>query len=98
MELIAFPYIKNVLLKRGRSAPKLAYILDEICKMPQPPNECLSYLHHKTQIGVFPVMYCESLRDMDRLSDEIAGNDMVGRWRSFSRMSNDSLLGRIENT
>jgi len=98
IKMIAIPYLKNVILQKGKSKVKLLSIIEEISKIQQSPSSSLDYLKVKIAEGTFPKNYLNCLRDIDSVIDEIVGNQMLDRWKSFNRIASSSLLDKIGNS
>ena len=98
IRLIAFPYLKNVLLKSSPSKSKIIHLLQEVWGMPQPQTVCLSFLSFKTQAHRFPSGYFDMLTRLETVVDHIYANNMLGRWRSFMQLSKQTLLHHIEDS
>jgi hypothetical protein len=57
IKMIAIPYLKNVILKNSQNRGKILIIIDQISKIPQNYNSCLTYLKAKIVEGLFPKVY-----------------------------------------
>lgn len=69
--------------------------LEEISKLTQSTFSCTTYLQEKIREKKFPYSYIQTLKDIDGITEEIYANDLIQKWTSFHRMSNDTLLQKI---
>jgi hypothetical protein len=98
IKMIAIPSLKTVLLRNSKIRPKLLKIIDEISKITQSSSTCLAYLKAKITEGAFPKNYLQCLKEIDAVIEEIEANQMIERWQSFNKMTNQSILDKISGS
>jgi hypothetical protein len=58
-------------------------------------ESCCMFLEISVRQGKFPKEFFAVLKDIGNVLDTIYANNMLERWVSFNRMSNETLLERI---
>ena len=98
VRLVALPYLKHVILKQGAGRARLLHIVEEVAKITQTEQACLAYLRTRMREGAFPRNYLAFLKEAEAVVREIETNQMLLRWQTFNRMSNETLLEKIGNS
>jgi hypothetical protein len=96
--MITIPYLKNVILRNNKNKTRLLGIIEQVSRVIQSPSSSLSYLKAKITEGTFPKSYLHYLKDIDSVIEEVISNQMLERWKSFNKMSNQTLLDKIGNS
>lgn len=95
MKLIFLPYLKSIIFQKSKNRVRVLTALEEISKLTQSTFSCTTYLQEKIREKKFPYSYIQTLKDIDGITEEIYANDLIQKWTSFHRMSNDTLLQKI---
>lgn len=88
------PLLKSAAL-RSRNRAALLSVVEQSGKVGLSSQSGMSYLLAKARDCEFPSKYLLQLREGDSIVEEIVSNQMMARWSSFNRMSNQTLLEKI---
>lgn len=95
IKLIIIPYLKYVIHQKIGIRGKLFNLIEELFKVQITYASCESFLEINIRKGKFPQEFFNTLRDIQKVIEEIYANNMIERWLSFNRMSQETLLERI---
>ena len=95
IKLMILPYLKFVINQKGNIRKQIQHLIEELFTIPITLISCESFLEINIKKGRFPQEFFGVLRDIEPVIESIYSNNMIDRWLSFNRMSNETLLERI---
>jgi hypothetical protein len=96
IKMVALPSLKHAVVRRSRNPGRLMGLCEDVGKIAESTKNSLAgYIKERILEGSFPRSFLIHLKEIDMIFDEIAGMQMLDRWRQFYMTSSQFALDSL---